>query len=429
LQRSSLLSLLAAGLLTEAVYLAVTLRLPWWTHASTLQRWSELLGMDLRSLALCLAGLAVLFLAYAWGWRAVRRGRVSRKVIWAFAVLFAITLFWLLPITADLFVYLGRARLFTDLGGNPLEDSLHGWQDALLAAYPTVYARYSSAYGPAWSLISAPGTMGPHDLTMGVAYLKGLAVASYAGSAWLLERILRRTRPDHALEGLYLFAWNPLVLFMAVGDGHNDIVMMIWVLLAFWLLLSMRWLTAFVALWLAGWIKYLGAAFVPFFLLYAWHHMEKEGRETWPVLLGGGLSGLAVTALVFAPFGEGDGGELLTLAQRVFVPANALTEIRDLVWWGMVAGLLFLAVAYMWLLRRMLRGDRSFQELGNLGFATALLAFVLGAARSQPWHLIWPLSLAGLSNHRWAWPAVVVLSAVELVTQLWVEWGTPGLGG
>jgi len=145
--------------------------------------------------------------------------------------------------------------------------------------------------------------------------------------------------------------------------------------------------------------------------------------------VGAGLSGLTVTSLVFAPFGDGDGSELWTLVRRVLFPANALAESRDVVSWATVAGLVLLVVAYWWLLKRMLRSDRSFQVLCNLGFTAALLAFVLGAARSQPWHLIWPVSLAGLSDRRWAWPAIVVMSAVMLATQLWVEWGAPGLGG
>jgi hypothetical protein len=63
----------------------------------------------------------------------------------------------------------------------------------------------------------------------------------------------------------------------------------------------------------------------------------------------------------------------------------------------------------------------------DTGFLVSLLVFLFGAARSQPWHLIWPASLAGLSTQRWAWPMVILLSALMLVTQIWVEWGTPGL--
>ena len=67
------------------------------------------------------------------------------------------------------------------------------------------------------------------------------------------------------------------------------------------------------------------------------------------------------------------------------------------------------------------------QCLLNACFAAALLVFLLGAARSQPWHLVWPAALAGLSRWQWAWPLVAALSALMLVAQLWIEWGTPGL--
>ena len=216
---------------------------------------------------------------------------------------------------------------------------------------------------------------------------------------------------------------------MGVGDGHNDMVMIALVLLAFWLLLETRWLLAFLVLWLSAWIKYMGAAFIPFFLIYAGERWEKLGRQTWPLLLGAGLTGLTVTGLVFAPFRDGGDLELLALMRRVLIPVNAPHEARDVVAWATVGGLILLAMAYLWLLKRLQRSERSYQDVCNVGFVTLLLAFVLGAARSQPWHLIWPVSLAGLSDRRWAWPVVIVLSAVMLATQLWVEWGAPGLGG
>ena len=84
-------------------------------------------------------------------------------------------------------------------------------------------------------------------------------------------------------------------------------------------------------------------------------------------------------------------------------------------------------MAWVVLIWRVRQGDGSAQPLVNAGFVASLLAFVLGGVRSQPWHLIWPLALAGLSDRKWAWPTVVVLTAVMLAVQVWVEWGTPGM--
>ena len=93
----------------------------------------------------------------------------------------------------------------------------------------------------------------------------------------------------------------------------------------------------------------------------------------------------------------------------------------------MAAGLLLFAAVYALLLRGVVRARGSFRRLADIGFEVSLLAFVLGVARSQPWHLIWPAALAGFSSRWWAWPAVIGLSALMLVAQVWVEWGAPGL--
>ena len=297
--------LILAGLASAVVYLAATLRLPWWTYGGRLQSWPQLLGAGGVALGSCLVGIGVLVAAYLWGWSVVRRGGGRRWVVWSFAGLFALTLFWLQPITSDLFSYLSRAHLFTDLGGNPMIDAPLDFGDALVQAYPTAYAVRPTVYGPAWLLMAAPATLGRYDVVTGLVYLKGLAVVAYLGCAWCLEQILRQLRPTATLEGLYLFAWNPLVLLMAVGDGHNDIVMMALVLLSLWLLLREQWLLSCTALTLSVWIKYVSVIFIPLFALFAWQRPGREqGRKRWSPLAWMGLAATSISFLLFLPFGK-----------------------------------------------------------------------------------------------------------------------------
>jgi hypothetical protein len=421
------------GLVSEGVYLGVTLRLPWWRYGDRLSSWRQLLGEGGGELALCLVGIGVLMAAYAWGWRLVRQGAGRRWMVWAFAGLFALTLFWLTPITSDLFGYLGQAHLLTDLGANPLAVApLSVGDDPLLGTYPVGYGATPSVYGPAWLLVSAPGTLGHSDAVDGFVYLKVLAAVAYLGSAWLLERILRATRQQAgaqaALEGVYLFAWNPLVLLMAVGDGHNDAVMVLALLLAFWALLRARWVLAFGALALSSWVKYVGLVFVPLFGIYALRAvdddttLEQRGGLGWERRRLGPVAGLVaaggVTVAAFLPFWAPE-----------LVPGNGRGGAEGFPTVALWLGMVLFAVAYGALAWRLLRGPGTFQHLANVSFVVALLAFVLGAARSQPWHLLWPAALAGLSDRRWAWPVVMVLSGVMLVGQVWVEWGVPGAEG
>lgn len=479
-QRGTLL--LGVGLLSEVFYLVLTVRLPWWRYGGRLRSWSELLSSGDRwgagsvagtgagwvALGACLIGIGVLMAAYIGGWRLVQGGANhgrERRIVWGFAGLFAVTLFWLMPITSDLFTYLSQAHLYTDLGANPLVhavvdgsgvDPIHNRvQDRLLMAYPTHYATSPSVYGPAWTLVSALGTLGTHDVPGGLVYLKGLAVLAFLACGWSLERILRQLRPESALEGLYLFAWNPLVLLMAVGDGHNDVVMVAAVLLALWSLLRESWALAFGMLALSVWIKFVSVIFLPLFAVYVWRQMGKAdgravsrgplraavpGGDLWPLIVRGGLAVAAVSVVVLAPFWPIDW--VTGLAGRLLLPANWVGKTSGLAAQIMTAGLLLFAMTYVVVARRLScslksagkHGSRqqasggAFLQLVDASFAVALLAFVLGAARSQPWHLLWPAALAGVARQWWAWPVVIGLSAVMLAAQVWIEWGTPGIG-
>lgn len=419
--------LLGAGVLGEVVYLAVTVRLPWWRYGGTLNNWSRILGQGWEAFAACSVGIGVLVTAYLVGWYAIRGESGVRGIVWGFAILFAVTLFGLMPITSDLFTYLSQSHLFTDLGANPLLTApLEFEKDPLVQAYPTFYASRPSVYGPAWMLLSVPGTLGWYDVAGGLFYLKGVVVAAFFGCAWLLERILKRIRPTVVVDGLYLFAWNPLVLLMAVGDGHNDIVMMAFVLLAFWLLLYERWVLAFGALALSVWIKYVSAIFFPLSVLYTWQRFARQEKRRRIVLGGSVLMAMGISVLVFVPFWRFEW--IVYGVERLLRPVNWHGNVTELPAWILGWGLLLFVVALMVLGRRFVQEEGSFRRLMDFSFLVSLLAFLLGAARSQPWHLIWPAALAGLTERRWAWPVVVALSVLMLVVQVWVEWGAPGVG-
>jgi hypothetical protein len=426
LRRGTLL--LMSGFVSEIVYLLAVRQLPWWRYGGRLWSWAELLGPGREAFGICLTMIGLLTTVYLWGWRLVRVVGAKRGIVWGFAGLFAATLFWLMPITSDLFLYLSRAHLFTDLGANPLLDVPLDFHAPLLRAYPAFYTSHPSLYGPSWVLMTAPGTLGSYDVAIGLSWLKGLAIAAYLGCAWLLERILRQLRPAVATDGLYLFAWNPLVLLMAIGDGHNDIVMMSLVLLAFWLLLHERWALAFGALATSVWIKYVSLIFVPLTAVYVWRQLGPErAHQRWTASASAALVFVLVSAVLFFPFSNLQ--VLYEIGERLLWPANWRDGTTALSAWGVGLGMLLFVLAYILLGWRLIRSRTSFQQLGNACFAASLFAFLLGAARSQPWHLIWLASLAGLSDRRWAWPVVVGLSAVMLVVQTWVEWGAPGARG
>ena len=326
MRRRSVVALAALGLAGESVYLAATLRLPWWRYGGSLRSWRQILGgagatpaRDATLFGICLLAIALLVGVYAASRHQAADRPAARRIVWAGAIVCGGTLIGLFPITSDLFSYLGQAHLVTDLGMNPLLAALRDApSDPLLLAYPTVYGETPSSYGPAWLLAASLGTVGRHDEILGVLYLKGLAFASYLASLSLLSRILDQSRPESTVQGMVLFAWNPLVLLMAVGDGHNDMVMITLVLLAVWLLLRLRWTLAIGALVLSIWVKYVSLVFLPLALLYAlraelggdedaerrmegWRYrrVRPAGAPPWSLLTRGSFATVTVSAAVF----------------------------------------------------------------------------------------------------------------------------------
>ncbi len=456
MKRRAGLCLVGFALVCESVYLAATLRLPWWQHAGSLPSWRRILAGsngiaapatgEAGILGACVVAIALLAMAYAGSWYVATNEPYASRVVLAGAILFSATLVWLLPITSDLFGYLGQAHLMTDLGMNPLvRAAIEAPPDAVLQSFATVYSGTPSNYGPAWLLVASLGTLGRDDGFLGLLYLKMLGLAAYLVSVWLLSSTLAQARRPMAAKGVVLFAWNPLILLLAVGDGHNDMVMMAAVLLAMWLLLRRRWTLAIGALIFSIWVKYVSVILLPLFLLYAVRSRAAERRDAarrspgfgqrlrgmfgagpGSVLAQSSLATVAVSALVLFPFG---GLAWLPRAvERLLQPRNVLQPLSALSLPALGAGFVLFILVYCLVAFRFVRGTNSFDRLSDAAFSLMLLAFLLGAARSQPWHLIWAAALAPLSGYRWAPSVIAGLSVLMLVALVWVEWGAPGLG-
>ena len=69
---------------------------------------------------------------------------------------------------------------------------------------------------------------------------KALAAISVLVAMVLVDQLAKRLYPERRLRIAVLFGWSPLLFFETVGNGHNDIVMVVCVLAAFALMLRGR---------------------------------------------------------------------------------------------------------------------------------------------------------------------------------------------
>jgi hypothetical protein len=265
------------------------------------------------AVALSLTAATVgLFLLYYVAYR-LCRGRNDRYLWMAVvvgAVLFAmVTTFVALVTSLDIYDYIARGRITGVHRGNP-----YFWTPSQYPGDPFMeYASWkdnTAAYGPVWEVLSGfVSRVSGDSLWLNMIIHKGIALACYLACVLIVAALLQRVAPKRALSGTLLFAWNPLILLEGVANGHNDLLLMAFILGGLWALsqaesfgesesndLLRRWTfgaLGIVLLWLAVLVKFVPILLVPFFFLYL---LSKE--KSWRDRLGLGFFLLALIALV-----------------------------------------------------------------------------------------------------------------------------------
>ena len=359
--------------------------------------------------------VVVAFAWYALALAAVWRGaRVPVLLTFGFPVLFAAALLAMYPPTAvDLFHYQADARTLWVHGANPLVVPPSAFE------YPIgiSWMDKPSPYGPLWSLLMLPIGVLPGDNYMAGLYgLKLLAAASLLGCAALIWVLARRARPGTETLAVVLFAWNPFVLLRVVGDGHNDLVMMCFVLLALERANRASWGLAFQAITAATLIKFGAGLLGPPLLLYAWLHTPGGTRARfgalWLPLLLAGLS----LVVAYAPFWKGAatfetvrGQTELTVTSTAEVLATLIGNhedpaLQDVTRMATRVAFLLVYVPFLWWSRR------NFDQLLIGSFTIFMLYLMVGSSWYRPWYMLWPAAIAATRPRTWLAPTLLAIT-------------------
>jgi hypothetical protein len=273
---------------------------------------------------------------------------------------------------------------------------------------------------------------------------KSLALAAQLGNLALIWWLLGRWRalgltPSSRVAAFAVFAWNPVALLELVGNGHNEALMLLLVLVGLAALTvaaergwrnGWAWLLALVSLLLGSLVKFVPAA-VGGAVALVWLRGLRGARQR--VLGGVLLVGLVVglSALMAWPWldswgvwrpllGIATGGQRFKdgwqdapaawLAVRLLpalgVPADPPTvreSVSRTIVWGVTRAAFVVYLAFE--LRHLWR--QSAAELPvALGAAVTsaaralLLAILLFVTQVYPWYFVWPLPLVTLLGWR-----------------------------
>lgn len=206
-----------------------------------------------------------------------------------------------------------------------------------------------SAYGPTWVLLTAPlqwlinfFTTGITNVALMVLVLRLLSLLAHLWSTllvWSIGGYLQRrsgtSSPRMRLQATLAFAWNPLLLFEACINAHNDSLILLFLLIAIWLLvreaeLTPRgYLSATIVLALATSLKINIALLIPGLLLWLWMRPHRLRAIISVLALYGGI-----ILVLYAPFWQQ--GHLLAILhtnpatyRNINTPLDFLTHFSN----------------------------------------------------------------------------------------------------
>ncbi|MBV9280267.1 MAG: DUF2029 domain-containing protein [Chloroflexi bacterium] len=418
--RSLGLRLALLGSLSELVYLLYFLRqFPLTRYYHRDANLADLTAYSRPAFVAFLACISLLFALLALAFWLCRGADGSAlPVVLAFGVLFVATLTLVYPITStDMFSYINQSKILVHYHRNPLVTPPAAFPaDPQMYRAPT-WRTFPAPYGPLGILLDAvPTVLTGGNVLASLILLKLQFSAIALGCAATVYVVLRRLQPAHALTGAVVVAWNPLVLLETSLNGHNDVAMMLLVLLALLALARERTTIGVVLLTLSALIKYTSILLLPLFLVYGALRQPTPGRRLAYLAEAGGWA-LFLVVVAYAPFWHGTSTVMNNVTVQVHRYSASLSAVLLDLGRGHVspnqaalAGWVLFVAAYNYAL--LLATENRIGDVLR-GCFVAMFGFVAFALTNvQVWYALWPVLIAGM-----------VASAREGIPSAFFAWG------
>ena len=388
------------------------------------------LGIVRTELIVSFVALGVL---YYIGWKAAQssHGWLNWAIVITGALGSGVALLFMYPFgAADLFDNILHARIFAFYQGNPFINLIRQYPADPFYPY-TAWRLSPSAYGPLWEWTAGQAVkLAGNDILASIFVFKLLPALFWALSVAVAGIMLKRAGKRLALPSLLLFAWNPLVLYEVWGNGHNDMMMAFFILLAAWMMMEKRYTLAIVALVAGTLVKYIPVLLIPAAGLIALRALPDNRRRIRFILSSSVLS-VVLTAVSFKPFW--DGLQTLSIERRSemlsgSLPSAIYSILVDGTWklgsieTAHIISIILAILTVSWAVIMGLRAMRkpTAQSFINHSFYILMFYLLVTCGWFQQWYAIWPLVLLPFLEPA-ARKLVLVLGFSVLGKQLWVD--------
>jgi alpha-1,6-mannosyltransferase len=329
-------------------------------------------------------------------------------------------------LSIDVLSYISHGFVRAGLGENPylVPSSAMATSPiaADLAAYGWRPVHPVTPYGPLITQLETVVAGLPWSVDAMVIAFKVVAVACSLATAVLIWVILGQVRPDRRDLGTAAYLWNPMVVVELAGEGHNDAIMVVLVLLALALSIRRRAAGGLIAMAAAILAKYLPALFVPLQAAYLWRTLLDSHRRLARQVAVGVAVAVFLAAALYAPYwagvetfsgikltgGVGHTGSTPTMMLEVLSRVATESAMRPVV----TAVAACVLVVYVATRAINVRDEQTLLRAA----AGASVAYVLLASPSYwPWYAVLPVALLALVPGR---RSLILLVAMSLGSRL-----------
>lgn len=354
-------------------------------------------GVAYAALIIALFGL---FLAAVRGTAARGMGSRPFLALVGGTLLLAAPLLMTYPVNAtDIFGYVIRGRIAGAYGESPFSAPADEFVGDPFMPLVGEWANETTPYGPLWEIVAAGlTTVSGDNLLIGVLLFKLLMLGCFVVTTVLIWQLLPEG-PSRAASTM-LWAWNPGLLLTFILDGHNDALMLLWLVLGYRLSRRGRPAAGFLVMILAVVTKPVALLALPFFFVESLRSLS-SGRDRARYITVTFAGSLVMVWLAFLPWAGADGvlRTALELALRLTREATGGAGFSPAVWVymaldgrvsieviGRVTQALFIVFS-LWLIRRAVRGRSSLR-----GAADIFFGYLAGALNYRIWYAVWPFA-------------------------------------
>lgn len=352
------------------------------------------------ALLLFVSTILYLFLVFTLRRNATLINEQVISLLFKMSVSFAVVNLFIYPMfTQDFWLSVAWGRMIVE-GQNPYYQF---FTTEALAGLPLLDFPIRMTYGPLWAIISAGlAFLSQRNVVLEFFAFKLVLALFWILSLGIIRKILVDSHPIRRALAICLFGWLPLSFHLTIGEGHNDIAMVFFLLLWMYLRTRSQALLSPLVLTASALIKYVT---LPLIALEVIHACWSRRMLTPPRYLAMLLLSVLFAVIAFAPFWR-DLNFFNSVSEMQdwvwFTPAHAIQAVGK--WLGIPGfGLLskfvlpaFLVIVFTYIIRYLFSPE--FPKLADLTLAVLCAILFTLVGHVWPWFIIWILAPAAVAK-------------------------------